>query len=36
MKVYFENGTFVRDEFCSVREQYELDGVRILLSSDRL
>ena len=29
MKVYFENGTFVRDEFCSVREQYELDGVTL-------
>ncbi len=29
MKVYFENGTFVRDEFCSVREEYVLDGVTL-------
>lgn len=29
MKVYFENGTFIRDEFCSIREEHELDGVKL-------
>ena len=27
MKVYFENGTFANDEYCTVREQYQVDGV---------